>query len=56
MSFHLSAENIHVADNHILRARLRTEGGEWRDSEIDLDHHIGNSNGRFQWDSAGESR
>ena len=53
MSFHLSAENIRVEDNHILRARLRTEGGEWRDSEIDLDQHIGNTNGTFHWDGRG---
>ncbi|KAL1301912.1 hypothetical protein AAFC00_006090 [Neodothiora populina] len=56
MSFHLSAQEIHIADNHILRARLQTESGEWRESEIDLDNHIGNINGMFQWDSAGFSQ
>ncbi|KKY22195.1 putative cyanovirin-n family protein [Diplodia seriata] len=50
MSFHLSAEDIRIDDNHILRARLRTEGGEWRDAEIDLNHHLGNQDGMIHWD------
>lgn len=48
MSFHLSAEDIRVEDGHILKARLRNEAGEWQDSEIDLDQHIGNTNGTNQ--------
>lgn len=48
MSFHLSAEDIRVEDGHILKARLRNEAGEWQDSEIDLDQHIGNTNGTSQ--------
>ncbi|RYO96118.1 hypothetical protein DL763_003408 [Monosporascus cannonballus] len=49
MSFHISAEDIAVHDGHILRARLRNEGGELVDAEIDLDEFIGNDNGRFDW-------
>jgi hypothetical protein len=45
MSFHYSAENIRVDDGHMLRARLQRADGEWNDSEIDLNNHIGNDNG-----------
>lgn len=45
MSFHLSAEDIRIEDNHILKARLRTESGDWNDSEIDLNHFLGNQDG-----------
>lgn len=45
MSFHLSAEDIRIDDNHILRARLQTESGDWNDAEIDLDQHLGNQDG-----------
>lgn len=55
MSFHLSAENIRIEEGHFLRARLRTESGEWNDAEIDLDNHIGNTNGNFHWDGNGET-
>ncbi|KKK18707.1 hypothetical protein ARAM_001221 [Aspergillus rambellii] len=55
MSFHLSAENIEIIDNHLLVARLRDEGGEFRDASIDLNHFLGNDNGRFQWDGTGFS-
>ncbi|RDW83507.1 hypothetical protein BP5796_04998 [Coleophoma crateriformis] len=50
MSFHLSAEDIRIDDGHVLRARLRNEGGELVDTEIDLDRYIGNSDGRFEWE------
>lgn len=46
MSFHYSAEDIRVEDNHILKARLQRADGEWQDAEIDLDHFIGNDNGQ----------
>ncbi|KAF1851275.1 Cyanovirin-N [Cucurbitaria berberidis CBS 394.84] len=55
MSFHYSAENIRIDDGHILRARLQRVDGEWNDSEIDLDNHLGNDNGYFQWDGVGFS-
>ncbi|TGO35626.1 hypothetical protein BHYA_0152g00250 [Botrytis hyacinthi] len=50
MSFHLSAEDIRIDDNHILRARLRNENGDWQDAEIDLNQHIGNEDGMIHWD------
>ncbi|QSZ35385.1 hypothetical protein DSL72_008255 [Monilinia vaccinii-corymbosi] len=50
MSFHLSAENIRIDDNHILRARLRNEQGDWQDSELDLNNYLGNQNGMIHWD------
>ncbi|KAI5804601.1 Cyanovirin-N [Geopyxis carbonaria] len=52
MSFHLSAENLVLIDGHILQAALRTEDGEMRESQIDLNEFIGNDNGYFQWDGA----
>lgn len=45
MTFHHSAEDIRIDDGHILRARLQTADGEWNDSEIDLNNHIGNVDG-----------
>jgi hypothetical protein len=45
MSFHYSAEEIRIDDGHILRARLQRGDGEWNDSEIDLNNHIGVDNG-----------
>ncbi|ESZ96272.1 hypothetical protein SBOR_3327 [Sclerotinia borealis F-4128] len=50
MSFHLSAEEIRIDDNHILRARLRNENGDWEDAEIDLNQHLGNQEGMIHWD------
>ncbi|KAJ4295453.1 hypothetical protein N0V90_007465 [Kalmusia sp. IMI 367209] len=50
MTFHFSAEEIRVEDNHILKARLQRADGEWQDAEIDLNNHIGNENGSFFWD------
>ena len=49
MSFHYSAEDIRIEDGHILKARLQRADGEWNDSEIDLNNHIGNDNGESQW-------
>ncbi|KNG91607.1 cyanovirin-N [Aspergillus nomiae NRRL 13137] len=50
MSFHLSAEDIEIRDNHILFALLRNEEGELQESEIDLDEFLGNNDGSFEWD------
>ncbi|KAA8643636.1 CVNH domain-containing protein [Aspergillus tanneri] len=50
MSFHHSAEDIRIEDNHILVAQLMAEDGEMRESFIDLDNFIGNNNGSFEWD------
>ncbi|KAJ4989366.1 cyanovirin-n family protein [Stagonosporopsis vannaccii] len=55
MTFHYSAEDIRVEDNHILKARLQRADGEWNDAEIDLNNHIGNDNGHFFWDGQGFS-
>jgi hypothetical protein len=49
MSFHASAEDIRVDDGHILRARLRNENGDMVDAEMDLNNHIGNNDGNFEW-------
>ncbi|OGM46109.1 cyanovirin-N [Aspergillus bombycis] len=50
MSFHLSAEDIEIRDNHILFARLKDEDGEFQESEINLDDFLGNNDGSFEWD------
>ena len=44
MTFYHSAEDIRI-EGSVLKARLRTAGGEWNDSEIDLNSCIGNDNG-----------
>lgn len=54
MSFHLSADNIHLVDDHILRASLRREDGEFQDAEIDLNSFIGNEDGMIHWDGRGQ--
>ena len=45
MSFHLTAEDIRIDDNHMLRARLRNADGDLCDAEIDLNNHLGNNEG-----------
>lgn len=47
MSFHLTAEEIRVEDNHVLFAYLRNDDGELVESRIDLNEHLGNDNGMF---------
>ncbi|KAI9929086.1 hypothetical protein ASPWEDRAFT_103856 [Aspergillus wentii DTO 134E9] len=49
MSFHLSAENVRVEENHILVANLKNNNGEYHQVAVDLNVHIGNNNGHFQW-------
>ena len=49
MSFSQSSQNIQLIDNHILRAKVRDENGNWRQSEIDLNKFIGNYDGTLQW-------
>ena len=56
MSFHLSAEDIRIEDNHILRARLRNENGDWEEAELDLDQYLGNRDGMIHWDGQAFSR
>ncbi|KNG50460.1 cyanovirin-n family protein [Stemphylium lycopersici] len=50
MTFYHTAEDIHIDDGHVLKARLQKADGEWEDAEIDLNNHIGNDNGNFVWD------
>lgn len=45
MGFTDSAQNIRVDEGHILRAQLQKADGSWVDAEIDLNQHIGNTNG-----------
>lgn len=45
MSFHLTAEDIVIEDNHILKAQLRNEDDELVESTIDLNEHLGNNCG-----------
>ncbi|OJJ86772.1 CVNH domain-containing protein [Aspergillus glaucus CBS 516.65] len=50
MSFHLTAEDIVIEDNHILKAQLRNGDDELVESTIDLNEHLGNNGGNFHWD------
>ncbi|KAE8381077.1 CVNH domain-containing protein [Aspergillus bertholletiae] len=50
MSFHLSAENIRVEEDHVLVADLEVGDGSRRHAVVDLNVHLGNNNGHFQWD------
>lgn len=43
--FHASAEDIHLDDGHILKARLINSDGEHVDAEVDLNDFIGNVDG-----------
>ncbi|KAE8368822.1 Cyanovirin-N [Aspergillus caelatus] len=49
MDFQSSAQNIRVEGKNILVAELRCEDGEWREARVDLDEHLGNDDGHFQW-------
>lgn len=52
-NFHLSAEDIHLEDGHILKATLNNIEGEACEAEFDLNDVIGNENGEFVWGGAG---
>lgn len=45
MSFHLTAQNIHVENNHILVGKLQNQAGDYVESSIDLNRFLGNNNG-----------
>jgi hypothetical protein len=45
MSFHESATNIELEDDHILKATLRNEDGDEEESTLNLNDIIGNNNG-----------
>ncbi|KAL2139448.1 hypothetical protein VTI28DRAFT_5141 [Corynascus sepedonium] len=49
MSFHKSAQDIEIVDNHILKALLADANGEYVEAEYDLGQVIGNNNGQFEW-------
>ncbi|CAG8949288.1 hypothetical protein HYFRA_00004913 [Hymenoscyphus fraxineus] len=55
MSFHSTAQDIRVDDNHILRARLQNNNGDWVDAEMDLNTCLANNNGHFEWTGQGFS-
>ncbi|CAE6358175.1 unnamed protein product [Rhizoctonia solani] len=44
-----SAESIRLADGHWLVASLQDSEGNWHESTIDLDHFIGNIDGKLTW-------
>ncbi|CAL3970195.1 unnamed protein product [Diplocarpon coronariae] len=50
MSFHASAQDIRVEENHILKATLFNADGESVEAELDLNSFIGNNNGTFEWE------
>ncbi|KAJ5563023.1 Cyanovirin-N [Penicillium sp. DV-2018c] len=50
MSFHSSAVSIELEDGHILKAVLHNDDGDEQESTLDLNDHIGNDNGHFQWE------
>ncbi|KAF8465525.1 Cyanovirin-N [Kalaharituber pfeilii] len=49
MSFHETADNIRLVDDHILVSNLKRADGSWREATIDLDNYIGNQDGWFMW-------
>ncbi|PBP26333.1 hypothetical protein BUE80_DR002641 [Diplocarpon rosae] len=53
MSFHASAQDVRVEDNHILKATLFKADGETVEAELDLNNCIGNNNGAFEWEGQG---
>lgn len=46
MSFHESASDIKLEDDHILVATLRNEDGDEEESTLDLNEFIGNNDGK----------
>ncbi|CAE6434200.1 unnamed protein product, partial [Rhizoctonia solani] len=46
--------SIKLSDSHTLTARF-LHNGEWRESYLDLNDHIGNIDGKFAWDGQGYS-
>ncbi|CUA72601.1 hypothetical protein RSOLAG22IIIB_10164 [Rhizoctonia solani] len=56
MAFSATAQtgSIKLSDSHTLTARF-LHNGEWRESYLDLNDHIGNIDGKFAWDGRGYS-
>ncbi|EMR64346.1 hypothetical protein MGN70_004254 [Eutypa lata] len=49
MSFNTSSQDVRIEGGHILKARVQNEGGDFVDSEINLNDFLGNDDGRFDW-------
>lgn len=45
MSFHLTAQDIRVENNHTLVGKLQNQAGDYVESSIDLNRFLGNNNG-----------
>ncbi|OAQ58302.1 CVNH domain-containing protein [Pochonia chlamydosporia 170] len=56
MSFVATSQSFWLENGHILHAQCRDTDGSWKDSTIDLNQFIGNSDGWFVWDGANFSR
>lgn len=45
MSFSATTESHYLIDGHILQCRCKDDDGNWVESRLDLNQHIGNSDG-----------
>ncbi|KAB8212476.1 Cyanovirin-N [Aspergillus parasiticus] len=54
--FQDSAREVRVEEPKFLVAELRQTDGNWRLAKVDLDEHLGNENGHFQWGGRNFSR
>jgi hypothetical protein len=54
MSFIESSQNVWLEDGHILHAQCQDGNGNFNECIIDLNKHVGNTDGWFMWD--GESK
>jgi hypothetical protein len=55
MSFHITGSDFRLEGKHILKGNLCDLDGIESPAEVNLDHCIGNNNGRFDWGSKGFS-
>lgn len=46
MSFNTSSQDVRIEGGHILKARVQNEGGDFVDSEINLNDFLGNDDGK----------
>ncbi|KAI5293744.1 hypothetical protein KEM52_005272 [Ascosphaera acerosa] len=49
MSFHESAKDIRLEDDHILKCTLLNGDGDECEAELDLNYYIGNIGGSLEW-------
>ena len=47
MSFNTNSQDVRIEDGHILKARVQNEGGDFVDSEINLNDFLGNDDGKI---------